>query len=111
MCGIVGYVGQKDCTKILLDSLSKLEYRGYDSAGVAVVQNGELLTKKNKGRLSGLEEKMDKEAGLKELAESVIQDGQLTVSRPTSILTLTAMQILLLYTTELLKIIKRLKIF
>ena len=65
MCGIVGYVGQKDCTKILLDSLSKLEYRGYDSAGVAVVQNGELLTKKNKGRLLGLEEKMDKEGWLK----------------------------------------------
>ncbi len=65
MCGIVGYVGQKDCTKILLDSLSKLEYRGYDSAGVAVVQDGELVTKKNKGRLSGLEEKMNKEGWLK----------------------------------------------
>ncbi len=65
MCGIVGYVGQKDCTKILLDSLSKLEYRGYDSAGVAVVQDGKLLTKKNKGRLSGLKEKMDKEGWLK----------------------------------------------
>lgn len=65
MCGIVGYVGQKDCTKILLDSLSKLEYRGYDSAGVAVVQDGELLTKKNKGRLSGLEEKMNNEGWLK----------------------------------------------
>ena len=36
MCGIVGYVGKKDCTKVLLDSLSKLEYRGYDSAGIAV---------------------------------------------------------------------------
>ena len=65
MCGIVGYVGKKDCTKILLDSLSKLEYRGYDSAGVAVIQNGNIVTKKNKGRLSGLEEKMDKEGWLK----------------------------------------------
>lgn len=65
MCGIVGYVGQKDCTKILLESLSKLEYRGYDSAGVAVIQNGNIVTKKNKGRLSGLEEKMDKEGWLK----------------------------------------------
>ncbi len=65
MCGIVGYVGQKDCTKILLDSLSKLEYRGYDSAGVAVVQNGEIVTKKNKGRLSGLKEKMDNEGWIK----------------------------------------------
>ena len=65
MCGIVGYVGQKDCTKILLDSLSKLEYRGYDSAGVAVIHNGNIVTKKNKGRLSGLREKMDKEGWLK----------------------------------------------
>lgn len=65
MCGIVGYVGKKDCTKILLDSLSKLEYRGYDSAGVAVVQDGEIVTKKNKGRLLGLEEKMNQEGWLK----------------------------------------------
>ena len=44
MCGIVGYVGKKDCTKELLDSLSKLEYRGYDSAGIAVFENGTLRT-------------------------------------------------------------------
>ena len=37
MCGIIGYVGSADCTAILLDGLSKLEYRGYDSAGVAVI--------------------------------------------------------------------------
>ena len=35
MCGIVGYVGSKDCADVLIDSLSKLEYRGYDSAGIA----------------------------------------------------------------------------
>lgn len=39
MCGIVGYVGKKVDTKVLLDSLSKLEYRGYDSAGIAVFEN------------------------------------------------------------------------
>ncbi len=57
MCGIVGYVGKKDCTKVLLDSLSKLEYRGYDSAGIAVFENDAIKTKKTKGRLADLEEK------------------------------------------------------
>ena len=42
MCGIIGYVGPRPCTHILLDGLSKLEYRGYDSAGVAVIQAGRL---------------------------------------------------------------------
>ena len=37
MCGIVGYVGDRDCADVLVDALSKLEYRGYDSAGVVVV--------------------------------------------------------------------------
>ena len=58
MCGIVGYVGKKDCTKVLLDSLSKLEYRGYDSAGIAVFENDAIKTKKTKGRLADLEEKL-----------------------------------------------------
>ena len=40
MCGIVGYVGNNKATKFLIEGLSKLEYRGYDSAGVAVIQNG-----------------------------------------------------------------------
>lgn len=61
MCGIVGYVGKKDCTKVLLDSLKKLEYRGYDSAGVAVFENGEIKISKSKGRLAVLEQKLQKE--------------------------------------------------
>ena len=40
MCGIVGYVGKRDCTDVLMSGLSKLEYRGYDSAGIAVFQEG-----------------------------------------------------------------------
>lgn len=40
MCGIVGYVGEKDCADILISALSKLEYRGYDSAGIAVFDKG-----------------------------------------------------------------------
>ena len=40
MCGIVGYLGKKEATPILVEGLTKLEYRGYDSAGIAVIENG-----------------------------------------------------------------------
>ena len=46
MCGIVGYIGERDCTEVLLNSLSKLEYRGYDSAGIAVFENGNITVEK-----------------------------------------------------------------
>ena len=42
MCGIVGYAGKEDCVDILVDGLQKLEYRGYDSAGIAVIQNNQI---------------------------------------------------------------------
>ena len=42
MCGIVGYVGPRDCTDVLVSALTKLEYRGYDSAGIAVFENGNI---------------------------------------------------------------------
>lgn len=58
MCGIVGYIGKRDCTEVLLRGLSKLEYRGYDSAGIAVFQDGKIEVAKSKGRLKNLEEKM-----------------------------------------------------
>lgn len=61
MCGIVGYVGKKDCARVLLDSLSKLEYRGYDSAGVAVFENDGIKISKTKGRLAALEQKLKRE--------------------------------------------------
>ena len=48
MCGIVGYVGEKQAAPILLDGLSKLEYRGYDSAGIAVYDGAEIQTEKIK---------------------------------------------------------------
>ena len=54
MCGIVGYVGNNKDTKFLIEGLSKLEYRGYDSAGVAVIQNGNVEIVKQKGRLANL---------------------------------------------------------
>lgn len=58
MCGIVGYVGKQECTKVLLDALSKLEYRGYDSAGIAVFQDGEIRVSKTKGRIADLKKKI-----------------------------------------------------
>ena len=55
MCGIVGYIGTKNSTPILLQGLKRLEYRGYDSAGIAVIENGKIEVKKDKGRVSNLE--------------------------------------------------------
>lgn len=60
MCGIVGFAGKTEAVSILLDGLERLEYRGYDSAGVAVVSaDGRLQVKKSKGRLSVLRELLD----------------------------------------------------
>lgn len=64
MCGIVGYIGEKDASPILLDGLKKLEYRGYDSAGIAVFQDGEVSVCKTKGRIADLENKLGDEGAL-----------------------------------------------
>ena len=55
MCGIVGYVGQKQALEIVVGGLRRLEYRGYDSAGVAVISGGELVVRKKAGKLANLE--------------------------------------------------------
>ena len=60
MCGIVGYIGKKDKTvKVLLSGLKNLEYRGYDSAGIAYIENDELKITKSVGQISALEEKVE----------------------------------------------------
>ncbi|NGQ97511.1 glutamine--fructose-6-phosphate transaminase (isomerizing) [Brevibacillus sp. SYP-B805] len=59
MCGIVGYIGEKNAQEIIIGGLSKLEYRGYDSAGIAVLTKDGLAYEKAKGRLAVLEERLE----------------------------------------------------
>lgn len=59
MCGIVAYVGSKPCQQLLIEGLKRLEYRGYDSAGCAVIQHGKLNIVKAVGRVANLEDKLE----------------------------------------------------
>jgi len=60
MCGIVGYIGSEEASPILIDGLKRLEYRGYDSAGVAILNEGEIHTQRVVGKLRGLEDALRK---------------------------------------------------
>lgn len=55
MCGIVGYTGTKEASEVLINGLLSLEYRGYDSAGMATIENGKIVLNKEKGRVANLQ--------------------------------------------------------
>ena len=106
MCGIVGYIGKKQAAPVLLDGLSKLEYRGYDSAGMAVYDGKKIQVQKAAGRLKVLDEQTHNGNAMQGLSESGIPGGQRTARRAMSMHTrITArMRRLRLCTMELLKI-------
>ena len=60
MCGIVGYLGERDSLPIILNGLKRLEYRGYDSAGIAIYNGSTIASCKSKGKISKLEKLLDK---------------------------------------------------
>src|SRR2546422_9407029 len=63
MCGVVGYIGPRDAVAVLLDGLTRLEYRGYDSAGVAVLNGRGVETRKLAGRIAALRDRLAQDPG------------------------------------------------
>ena len=75
MCGIVGYIGAESALPILIEGLSRLEYRGYDSAGVAYIQNEQVIVTKRKGRLKMLSDELTAQGLLDPLVRNHIHIG------------------------------------
>ena len=83
MCGIVGYVGNKNATPVLIKALKKLEYRGYDSAGVAVYTGDEIIVKKAKGKLINLAEKITGEIIPESVKKEDFSDAEMSLYEKT----------------------------
>ena len=82
MCGIAGYVGDRESADVLVDALSKLEYRGYDSAGIALINNHQIHVYKTKGRVQDLEKKLQEFASYNDNLEEVFENReQIEISR------------------------------
>ena len=79
MCGIVGYIGNRPAQTILVSGLEKLEYRGYDSAGVATVNEGKLDCVRAKGKLYNLREKVELVTKLSMFLDSCLRLTNLTI--------------------------------
>src|SRR5579862_6380568 len=75
MCGIVGYIGKRDATPVLVEGLHRLEYRGYDSAGLATVSRGRLNVTKTAGRVQDLRDRLDAKPEGKAKQKSTIGIG------------------------------------
>ena len=84
MCGIVGYSGKRSAQEVLLNGLEKLEYRGYDSAGVALALEGGIHVVKSKGRLEVLRRKLEAENLPESFSASDTPAGPPTASPATS---------------------------
>ena len=81
MCGIIGYIGSKQVMPILIDGLRRVEYRGYDSAGVAVVRNGEVEVRRSAGKLLASRKPFRRTRSTASTA-SAIRAGRPTGGRP-----------------------------
>src|SRR5687767_1170117 len=78
MCGIVGYVGRRPCRDLVINGLQKLEYRGYDSAGISLLENGEIDTVRAVGNLANLRAAV----GLGANGDGAEGDGAVAVAAP-----------------------------
>ena len=79
MCGIIGFTGSHAAVPVIIEGLKKLEYRGYDSAGVAVIDDGAVLTEKKAGKLANLEkalaERTREQPGLRQAGRFLQRGG------------------------------------
>ncbi len=84
MCGIVGFTGRREASPVLLEGLRRLEYRGYDSAGMVTGTGNELHLRKKAGRLAELAKHLDRAPGPRLPTASATRAGPRTAARPTA---------------------------